>query len=413
MNKKLISALLAFGTLSVTMSNANENRNKSESNWEIVSNDFYNEYMKNLNDNVKYGDIVQINAHDALATQGNMTTSNNSIALAFSRVFQTYSERTLDSLAACQYHSPAKLAGVGVTCFDIRVVNVGNNDWRGVHGPVTSNKNAVKEVAELVRVIKNNPETIYTIKFRGDEKFLYELSSKLKNDYGINLENLIFTPADGKGKSLNGITLGEARKLQKNLVIIDSEQKQPTKSYSSKWKNKIWRETFVSSFSSEQQVQTSGQDLVDLCIRKITEMKRNGNNNKTFGMTPAPTLGIKGIIKMTSYYSPLNGAKNMNEGIISASVKNLKKYNSGFVQHVGLNGITLEQRQNGEWFSPEVEALFKINERLKNKTRKNETNKKSIDSSWVDLGNESRYEISEKKATKSHNTSSGWWATKF
>lgn len=364
MNKKFTLALLVLCSLSTTVSNSAEKQDEFKV-LEMKNNyNFPNKNpMGNIKDSAKYGEIIQVNAHDALAKNGYMTRLKGHYLNLFG-----YGTNNLDPTAACQYYSPDELANLGVTCFDIRVYNntkSATKPWRGQHGGVTSELDALEEVANLIKHINKNKETVYTIKFRGKEGFLYALADKLKTD-NIDFENLVFAPANTKKNYINNITLGEIRETKKNLIIIDSEKEKPTERYQGVWKNKIWRNVFATAFSDEQQLKETGKELVDLGIKKLKEIKQK-EPNLTRGMTPAPTLGLKGVCKGTSYLVPLNGAKDLNQEIVESTYNELsKEENLGLVQHIGLNGITAtEHTATKAYDSPLVTTLLRLNNQLR------------------------------------------------
>jgi hypothetical protein len=293
----------------------------------------YQNPMREYSDDVKYGDILQVNAHDALSKQGHMTWIKEALGCYIPDL-----TGATDGLAACQFLSPSELATNGVTCLDVRVANTGyyRTFWSGIHSSIASNLNAIDEMANFLKVVNKSPETIYTIKYRGPSEFLDDLSKFVEKNYEIELGKMILSKKEARKEFLNDVTLGDARKNNRNLVIINDKPKENC--LSKEWVDLCW-DASLSTYGKEQSECNGPDALVDVCMEKIHTLRdKPENENVTVGSTMTPTLSFKGMIKNTCFYVPLNAVK-YNSLITTSALEKLENEKTGTLQFFGMNGI--------------------------------------------------------------------------
>lgn len=301
--------------------------------------------MKDLDENTKYGDILQPNAHDALAKKGKMGI--------------------LDSFGACQTLSLKTMAKMGVTCIDVRVKKDKKGIWHGYHGITESKDNALTELRQFIGEVVNNPETIYTIKLKVSkdkyEEFLLDFIKYTGVVNGKSLGNIILNPINAKTKELQKLSLSEIRKTGRNLIIII-----PEKNIKGVAKDICWVGNHITTYSQEQSTTKTNEELVQKTKEKIAKI-RNDKNDKLIGSTPAHTLSTEGILKGTSFFFPLNDAKKNKKEIVNQMLKE-GEINKGDLQYLGLNGIG-GSKQN-LYKDEEVSKIWEKNKKWGKKTEK-------------------------------------------
>lgn len=88
--------------------------------------------MADLNDDVKYGETLQPNAHDALAKKETIV----------------------------------EMVKMGVTVFDLRVKKISKGKWAAFYGHPTSSEDSLKQIAEFIKETQNHKNTLYTTKLQ-------------------------------------------------------------------------------------------------------------------------------------------------------------------------------------------------------------------------------------------------------
>ena len=298
--------------------------------------------MRHLSDNVKIGDITQILSHDSLCLSGKMKgrTKNSKF---FSVATLANITMTTNFFAACQTLNLKDQLELGVTCFDVRVARPknGKNDylWKPHHNGITANLDVLDELKSLCLYSKDHPDSVYMIKLRVEnnnfDQFLEDFDEKIEKECSKDLSQFIFTPNDADYKDIVDLTLGDIRKIKKNVIIMVESKNNNVNT------NLVFNGQMANGYKWSQTLKYSNKSLVNFVIKVLKNIRKNGNNKFMYA-SPAHTLGI-GVLYGAAYLKPLNDAKNNSEEIVDLMTNKLFEEKIK-LQALGLNGIGMDEK---------------------------------------------------------------------